>query len=67
MSALNVTLMGSYFPLRFGEEGGEARAPALEAAMTSVSQARAAGPGWGSSRGEYNPQEKASAGEQWEP
>ena len=67
MSAFNATSMGSYLPLPFGEEGGEACAPAVEVAMPSVSQARAAGLGWGSSCGEYNLQEKASAGEQWEP
>jgi len=58
--------MGSYSPLRFGEEGGEACARALEAAMPRVSQAGAAGPGWGSLPGEYNLQEKADAGEQRE-
>lgn len=67
MPALNATWVASYLLLRFGEEGGEAWAPAVEAAMPSVSQARAAGLRWGSLCGEYNLQEKASAGEQWEP
>lgn len=65
MSALTAELMGSYLPLSFGEDGsGE---EAVETSMLSVSQARAAGLGWGSSRGEHNLQEKGNAGEQWEP
>lgn len=64
VSALNATSRGSYLPLHFGEETGEASAPA---AMPSVSQARAAGLGPRSSHGEYNLQEKAGAGEGQEP